>query len=148
MTAEELTQMSERKKRLSIAKLCGWIRPIISDGPNKGKLSEDYIIGPNGETVLLNYLDGNNSASSHKLPDYFNDLNAINNALLYLNEKDEHFIEKLLPCLALIISDRRESDYQNVGKWELITASAKQRSEALILYGILYPLAETLKETD
>jgi hypothetical protein len=148
--------LKDKEKRLLIAKLCGWIRPIISDGPNKGELSEDYIIGPNGETVLLRYLDGNNSASNHKLPDYLNDLNAINNALLYVNEKDKHFVEKFLPCLALIISDRKEPDYKNIGKWEFITASAKQRSEALILYGILYdeecskcdsPLKETLKNS-
>lgn len=67
------------------------------------------------------------------VPDYIGSLDLMHEVLRYHHARDEHFVEKFLLQLALVLSDGETSDYAHVGKWELITADSHQRAKALIL---------------
>ena len=73
------------------------------------------------------------SLSGLKYRDYTQDLNAMHEALITASERDIRFVEKWLWFLAEVISKGETHDYAEVGKWELINATAEQRADAFIL---------------
>ena len=115
MTRVKWAKMSDDEKRVKIAELCGWEHSIVGNFPWQ-------MIPP-----------GCSSNNVISCPDYMRDLNAMHNALLDAHANDEHFVEKWLWYLAEVVSKGDTHDYAEVGKWELINATASQRAESFAL---------------
>jgi hypothetical protein len=124
MTLDNLKEMNPEAKRIKVAALHEWeFHKIV------GEFKFVSIHIPSGDVYHSNFGD------LKHLPDYLNDLNSIQKAILDIQKKDEHFSEKFLYNLALVISDGETTDYLHIGKMELINATAIQRVDAFILSG-------------
>lgn len=121
----KLRYISDEEIRIKVAELCGW----VNNGANYWH--------KNGEVRALNdeCSDGCGGIGDDikGLPKYDSDLNAMYEAEEFGKNNDEHWTEKWLEELALVLSDDETNDYLNVGKYELIHSTARQRAEAFIL---------------
>lgn len=121
--------MNPEAQRIAIAEACG-LNPQDSplDSPRanlKGWFTpagyDDYRHSyPHGQMVKI-------------IPDYLNDLNAMQEAVQTLNEQERvHFVDALLGAINREPDYNIDDDFCSNDGWKLVTATAAQRAEAFL----------------
>lgn len=108
--------MKPEQQRIAIAEACGWKLGC------KCRLQQPRWRSPSN--------DGCCSAS--ELPDYLNDLNAMNSVVSSLEGDVTHqnFIDNLI--IVILGEDKAQSDGSYSETWLMLTATAAQRAEAFL----------------
>ena len=115
MTHIQWIKLSDIDRRIKVARCCN--HPAMEKVPEPMEMWD-------GITVSLKTVLDNRG-----VPDYCHDLNAIHNAVMDAPTEDENFEGKYINHLRIAIS----SDHEEVNEFDIVHATASQRSEAFVL---------------
>jgi hypothetical protein len=133
-SAKKSQIMTEEEKRITIAEACGW--KIVKQKNSEGV----KWVGPNGESAENEWriygFGFDNKPHVNDLPDYFKDLNAIQNAIEQLSKQKKYqLVKHNFKCiLGNHYSDYTDmNSYGDDGYFNAILAPANVRAEALYM---------------
>ncbi len=112
--------MSPEKQRIAIAEACGWVpRPPCYDGRVRFYENSQYPHPPR-------------LRSAEELPDYLNDLNAMQQAKDTLPESRHGDYEAFLLQVCCPDNNEAEGEFELDSFWPCIHATATERAEAFL----------------